>query len=130
MAVIEPNGPALALFGVTFAAWCWSFLALAGLFPPSARPQSLAGAAGHVLVLLNVALSIVLLTGVALLAHQALRWTSVVVFGGLIFLFVPSTFQAVPNEWRDTRSGLAALGLVQLTSLTLLLSLSHGFDGS
>jgi hypothetical protein len=92
MAVIEPNGPALALFGVAFAAWCWSFLTLAGLFPPSARPQSLAGAAGHVLVLLNVVLSIALLTGVALLAHQTLRWTSVVVFGGLIFLFVPSTF--------------------------------------
>jgi hypothetical protein len=63
-----------------------------------------------------------LLGGVMLYAHETLRWTSVVVAGGLIFLFVPSVFEVIPNEWRDSRGGLLILGVVQLASLALLAS--------
>src|SRR3984957_15849619 len=106
---IEPSGVALALFIATFAAGCLSFFTLAGMFPASARPVLVADHLGNLLVLANLALLLVLLGGVALLAHETLRWTSVVVAGGLIFLFVPSIFEIIPNHWRDSRGGLTLL---------------------
>ena len=122
MQSIEPNGIALALFAATFAAGCLSFFTLAGMFPARARPLPVAGHVGNLLVLLNLALLAALLGGVALYAHETLRWTSVVVAGGLIFLFVPSVFEIIPNEWRDSRSGLVFLVALQLASLALLIS--------
>jgi len=119
---IEPNGLALALFAATFAASCLSFFTLAGMFPARARPLPVAGHLGNLLVLSNLALLAVLLGGVMLYAHETLRWTSVVVAGGLIFLFVPSVFEIIPNEWRDSRGGLLVLGALQLASLALLVS--------
>ncbi|MGB6255515.1 MAG: hypothetical protein WBF62_19915 [Bradyrhizobium sp.] len=122
MHAIEPNGVALALFAATFAACCLSVFTLAGMFPARARPLPVAGHVGSLLVLFNLALLAALLGGVALFAHETLRWTSVVVAGGLIFLFVPSIFEIVPNEWRDSRGGLVFLGALQLASLALLIS--------
>jgi hypothetical protein len=122
MDAIEPNGVALALFAATFAACCLSFFTLAGMFPARARPLPVAGQLGSLLVLFNLALMMVLLGGVALFAHQTLCWTSVIVAGGLIFLFVPSIFQIIPNAWRDSRGGLVFLGALQLASLALLVS--------
>jgi hypothetical protein len=119
---IEPNGVALVLFVATFAAGCLSFFTLAGMFPARARPLPVAGNIGNLLVLLNLALLAVLLGGVALFAHETLRWTSIVVAGGLIFLFVPSIFEVIPNEWRDSRGGLLVLGALQLASLALLVA--------
>ena len=119
---IEPNGVALALFAATFAAGCLSFFTLAGMFPADARPLQVAGHVGNLLVLSNLALLLALFGGVALFAHETLRWTSVVVAGGLIFLFVPSVFEIIPNEWRDSRSGLVFLVVLQLASLALLVS--------
>lgn len=122
MGAIEPNGVALALFIATFAAGCLSFFTLVGMFPASARPVPVAGHLGNLLVLSNLALLLVLLGGVALFAHETLRWTSVVVAGGLIFLFVPSLFEIIPGTWRDSRSGLLFLGALQLAALALLIS--------
>jgi hypothetical protein len=122
MGAIEPNGVALALFTATFAAGCLSFFTLAGMFPPSARPLPVAGHLGNLLVLSNLALLLILLGCVALLAHETLRWTSVVVAGGLIFLFVPSVFEIIPNGWRDSRGGLLFIGALQLAALALLVS--------
>ena len=119
---IEPNGVALMLFAATFAASCLSFFTLAGMFPARARPLPVTGHIGGLLVILNLALLAVLLGGVALFAHETLRWTSIVVAGGLIFLFVPSIFQVIPNAWRDSRGGLVFLGALQLASLALLIS--------
>jgi hypothetical protein len=120
MSAIEPNGIALALFAATFAACCLSFFTLAGMFPARARPLPVAGLFGSLLVLLNLTLLAVLLGGVTMFAHQTLRWSSVVIAGGLIFLFVPSIFQVIPNQWRDSRGGLVFLGALQLASLALL----------
>jgi hypothetical protein len=117
---IEPNGFALALFAATFAASCLSFFTLAGMFPARARPLQVAGQLGNLLVLLNLALLAVLLGGVTLYARETLRWTSVVVAGGLIFLFVPSIFEIIPTKWRDSRAGLIVLGALQLASLALV----------
>ncbi|SHN65059.1 hypothetical protein [Bradyrhizobium erythrophlei] len=122
MGAIEPNGVALALFVATFAAGCLSFFTLVGMFPASARPVLVAGHLGNLLVLANLVLLLVLLGGVALFAHETLRWTSVVVAGGLIFLFVPSVFEIIPGTWRDSRGGLLLLGALQLAALALLIS--------
>ncbi len=119
---IEPNGLALALFATTFAAGCLSFFVLAGMFPARARPAPVAGPTGNALVLFNVALLAALLGGVVFYAHETLRWTSIVVAGGLIFLFVPPVFEVIPNGWRDSRGGLVLLGALQLASLALLVS--------
>jgi hypothetical protein len=120
LGTIEPNGVALALFAATFAAGCLSFFTLAGMFPANARPLPVAGHVGNLLVLSNLALLLVLFGGVALFAHETLRWTSVVVASGLIFLFVPSVFEIIPNGWRDSRGGLVLLGVLQLAALALL----------
>jgi hypothetical protein len=122
MTSIEPNGLALLTFVSTFAACCIGFFTIIGMFPLSERPRSLAGLPGVALVAINLVLLIALLLGVALFAHQTLRWTSVVIFGGLIFLFVPSIFQVVPNGWRDSYGGLAVLGAIQLAALAALFS--------
>src|SRR5581483_10212532 len=95
---VEPNGVALALFAATFAACCLSFFTLAGMFPSAVRPLPLRGHFGGLLVLSNLALLALLLIVVLMFAHQTLRWTSVVVAGGLIFLFVPTVFQVIPDE--------------------------------
>jgi hypothetical protein len=126
MAWIEPNGLALAFFAATFAICCLSFFTLAGMFPHSSRPQSVAGLAGTALVLFNLVLLVALLTSVMLFAQHSLRWTSSVVFGGLIFLFAPSIFQIISRKWRDSRGGLALLGLVQIASLALIITRLDG----
>src|ERR1700742_861633 len=122
LGAIEPNGMALALFIATFAAGCLSFFTLTGMFPASARPVPVAGRLGNLLVIANLALLLVLLGGVALFAHETLRWTSVVVAGGLIFLFVPSVFEIIPNEWRDSHAGLLVLGGLPLGALALVVA--------
>jgi hypothetical protein len=122
LGAVEPNGMALALFTAAFAAGCLSFFTLAGMFPANARPVPVAGHLGNLLVLANLALLLTLLGCVALFAHETLRWTSVVVAGGLIFLFVPSVFEVIPSTWRDSRGGLLFLGALQLCALALLIS--------
>jgi len=122
MTSIEPNELALLTFVSTFAACCIGFFTIIGMFPLSERPRSLAGLPGIALVAINLVLLIALLLCVTLFAHQTLRWTSVVIFGGLIFLFVPSIFQVVPNGWRDSYGGLAVLSAIQLVALAALFS--------
>jgi hypothetical protein len=126
LSAIEPNGLALASFAAAFAASCLSFFTLVGMFPARARPVAVAGLFGDLLVLLNLVLLAALLCGVALYAHETLRWTSIVVAGGLIFLFVPSVFEIIPNDWRDSHGGLLFLGVLQLVSLALLVSPLQG----
>jgi hypothetical protein len=122
MTGIEPNGLALLTFVPTFAACCVGFFTIIGMFPLSERPRSLAGISGAALVVINLVLLIPLLLCVALYAHQALRWTSAIIVGGVIFLFIPSVFQAVPEGWRDSHRGLAVLGVIQTAALATLLS--------
>jgi hypothetical protein len=79
------------------------------------------------LIMVNLALVVLLALAAILFAHESLRWTSAVVLGGLIFLFTPSAFQAVPDGWRDSRAGLAALGMIQVAALAAIASPHHIF---
>src|ERR1700761_3780968 len=112
MVGMEPNGLGLLMFGGAFAVCCLGFFTVVGMFPLSARPAALAGVPAIALIVVNLALVILLALAAVLFAHQSLRWSSAVVLGGLIFLFTPSAFQAVPDGWRDSRAGRAVLGLI------------------
>ena len=127
MAGIEPNGLGLLVFGAAFAVCCLGFFTVMGMFPLSARPAALAGVPAIALIVINLALVVLLALAAALFAHQSLRWTSAVVLGGLIFLFTPSAFQAVPDDWRDSRAGLAVLGVIQVAALAAIASPLHFF---
>ena len=49
-----------------------------------------------------------------------LRWTTIVVVAGVLFLFIPGAFQAIPARVRDGRAGLAIAGLVLIAALGVL----------
>jgi hypothetical protein len=72
------------------------------------------------LVLGNTALWLVLLAGTLAFAWAELRWTTIVVVAGLLFLFIPELFQAIPGRFRDGRAGLAVAGLVLIAALGVL----------
>ena len=127
MAGIEPNGLGLLVFGAAFAVCCLGFFTVAGMFPLSARPAALSGPPAIALILVNLALVMLLALAAVLFAHQSLRWTSAMVLGGLIFLFTPSAFQAVPDDWRDSLAGLAVLGIIQVAALAAIASPLHIF---
>ena len=127
MAGIEPNGLGLFVFGAAFAVCCLGLFSVVGMFPLSARPAALAGVPAIALIVANLALVVLLALAAVLFAHQSLRWTSAVVLGGLIFLFTPSAFQAVPDQWRDSRAGLSVLGIIQVAALAAVASPLHIF---
>jgi hypothetical protein len=122
MAGIEPNVPSLLVFGVLWAAACLAFLHLMGMLPLQARPEGAQGTGGTWLVLGNGALFLAILIGTLCYAWLELRWTSVIVVGGVVFLFMPDALQACPARLRDGRAGLLALLAVQAGALGLLLS--------
>ena len=130
MAGIEPNGFGLLVFGAAFAVCCLGFFTVAGMFPLSGRPAALASLPATALIVVNLALVVLLGLAAVLFAHQSLRWTSTVVLSGLIFLFTPSAFQAVPDKWRDSRAGLAVLGVMQVIALAAIASPLHLFAAS
>jgi hypothetical protein len=130
VAAIEPNVPGLLVFGAAFAVCCLGFLTIAGMFPLRARPAALAGMPAIAMILANLALMVLLALATLTFAHQSLRWSSAVVLGGLIFLFAPSAFQAMPDEWRDSRFGLALLGVIQVVTLVAIAPPLHVFAAS
>jgi hypothetical protein len=130
VAAIEPNGLGLLVFGAAFAVCCLGFFTVAGMFPLNARPAALASVPAIALIAVNLALVVLLALAAVLFAHQSLRWTSAVVLGGLIFLFMPSAFQAVPEDWRDSLAGLAVLGIIQAAALAAIASPLHLFAAS
>jgi hypothetical protein len=109
---------------------CLGFFTVVGMFPLSERPVALAGRPAVALIAVNSGLLVLLALASVSFAHQSLRWTSAVVLGGLIFLFTPSAFEAVPEQWRDSRAGLALLGIVQAAALAAISSPLHIFAAS
>lgn len=120
MSHLEPNIAALSWFVLLWSVCCLAFFQLAGMYPLRA-----ASARNAVfLVLGTTALWLVLLAGTLAFALAELRWTSIVVVAGLLFLFIPELFQAIPGRFRDGRAGLALAGLVLIAALGVLFCLS------
>lgn len=113
---LEPNVTALCWFVLLWSVCCLAFLQLAGMYPLRGS-----GAGRQVaLVLGNTALWLVLLAGTLCFAWVELRLTTIVVVAGLLFLFMPELFQAIPARLRDGRAGLAVSGAVLIAALGAL----------
>ena len=125
MTQIEPNVLALCWFALFWSICCLSFLQLAGMYPLGSRTDD-SRTASPTFVLGSTALWLVLLVGTCLFGAAELRWTSFVVVGGILFLFLPELFQAIPVRWRNGWVGLIATGATLAAALALLASLGQG----
>ena len=109
MASIEPNLLPLLWFALCCTVACVAFLVLAGAFPLASRPDLAESPAGRALAIGDAVLLAVLVAGTALFGWTHLRWTSLVIAGGSVFLFAPGLFHLWPERWRDGHAGLALL---------------------
>ena len=120
MSAVEPNWPSLLWFCLFWGAACMAFLVVAGMLPLRSRPDGARSAGATALVVGNAALLAALAAGAVLYGFSELRWTSLVVAGGLIFLFAPALFEAWPAASRDATAGLGMLVALQAVALGLL----------
>ena len=119
MSRIEPNLEALFWFVLLWSTCCLGFLQVAGMYPISSHRGRLSSGS-TLLALGNTALWLALVAGTARFAYVELRWTTIVVVAGIVFLFVPDIFQALPARWRDGEAGLALGCCVIVFALGLL----------
>ncbi len=112
MSAIEPNWVELIVFSLTWFLVCVGFFFISGSLPMSAAPAAVQGGAGPALVWANLALLLGLCIGVIAFGITALRWSSLVVAGGFIFLFSPFVVQDMPARIRDTQLGLLLVLIV------------------
>jgi hypothetical protein len=115
---IEPNIQALAWFVALWSLCCLGFLQLAGLYPLRREPSPLK--TSNLLVLAATALWIAALAATVRFAATELRWTTFVIVAGILLLFVPEIFQALPRRFRDGRSGLVVSACAFTVALLLL----------
>lgn len=113
---LEPNLIALCWFVLLWSICCLAFFQLAGRYPirrTEARERIL-------LVLCNSVLWLALLAGTLAFAWLELRWTTTVVMAGIVFLFTPALFQAMPDRLRDGSTGIVIGGFAIVAALGLL----------
>ena len=120
MDAIEPHWISLLWF-TAFATTCAvAFLVVAGMFPLHSRPDSAKSGAATLLVVGNAVLLIVLLAGTGWYGYAELRWSTLIVVGGLVVLFAPGLFEAWPLPQRDGSAGLIVLVGIQGLALAAL----------
>lgn len=118
MSQIEPNIQALSWFVLLWSICCFGFFQLAGMYPLGRGPDR--AGISTILVLANTALWLVLLVATLRFAVGELRWTTIVIMAGVLFLFVPELFQALPRRFRDGRQGLTLSACAFALALLLL----------
>jgi hypothetical protein len=119
---LEPNAIALSWFVLLWGICCLTFFQLAGGYPirsSEARDRAL-------LVLCNTVLWLALLAGTLVFAWVELRWTTTVIVAGIVFLFTPALFQAMPARLRDGSGGMVIAAVAIVAALGLLASLAAG----
>jgi hypothetical protein len=109
MDAIEPHWVASLCFAALATACALAVLILAGMFPLRARPDAARSSLALLLVAGNAVLLILLLTGTGFYGYTELRWSTLIVVAGLVVLFAPGLFQALPERLRDGRAGLVVL---------------------
>jgi hypothetical protein len=120
MTAIEPNWIASLAFAAFATGCALAVLILAGMFPLRARPDAARSRLALLLVAGNAVLLILLLAGTGFYGFTELRWTTLIVVAGLVALFAPGLFEALPAGLRDGRAGLIALAGVQALGLAVL----------
>lgn len=124
MSAIEPNWLSLIWFAGLATVCGIAFLVIVGMFPLHARPDTAKSPFATLLVIGNVALLIVLLGGTGLYGYLELRWTTLIVVSGLIFLFAPALFEEWRWPLRNTTVELSVLIGVQVLALAILTKVS------
>jgi len=117
---IEPNLIALVVFVAAWAVGCAGLFYLIGILPLKAAPAAVRRGAGPMLVITNVGLVGLLLVFSLLFAFAELRWTSLVVAGGMVFLFSPFIIQDLPEGLKDNKTGLSLVMLLTVVGLLVL----------
>ena len=120
MDAIEPHWVASLYFGALATGCALAFLILAGMFPLRARPDAARSSLALLLVAGNVVLLVLLLSGTGFYGYTELRWSTLIVVAGLVVLFAPGLFEALPERLRDGRAGLIVLAGVQALGLAVL----------
>jgi putative effector of murein hydrolase LrgA (UPF0299 family) len=116
---IEPNVTALSWFALLWSVCCLAFLQLSGMYPLRAAGEA-AARKPIPLVLGNTLLWLALLAGTLVFAWAQLRWTTIVLVAGILFLFIPALFQVIPLRFRDGHSSMAIAGAVLIAALGVL----------
>ncbi|MEH2509197.1 hypothetical protein V1291_000551 [Nitrobacteraceae bacterium AZCC 1564] len=120
MSTIEPNWLSLIWFTMFATTGAVAFLVIAGKFPLDVNVGQSKSALDIGLMIGNAVLMAILLGGAGVYGYSELRWTTLIVVAGLIFLFAP----ALVEEWRwPLRNATAELGLlvgVQVLALAML----------
>ncbi len=117
MSAVEPNWPMALMLALTWLVGCAGLLFVFGHLPLSAAPEGVRRGGGPVLVWLGLAVMIAVALATVVTAFESLRWTTMVVLGGFVFLFAPFFVQDLPAAIRDTQRGLVlivTLGVVAL----------------
>jgi hypothetical protein len=120
MTAIEPNWLSLIWFSLFASVGGVALLVVAGMFPLGSRPDGAKSATASLLVLGNLVLLAVLLVGTGLYGYVQLRWTTLIVISGLIFLFAPALIEEWPWQLRSATGQLIALVCVQTLALAAL----------
>jgi len=120
MTAIEPNWLSLIWFALFASVGGVALLVVAGMFPLGSRPDEAKSVTTTLLVLGNVALLAALLVGTGLYGYAQLRWTTLVVISGLIFLFAPALIEEWPWRLRSATVQLTVLVGVQGLALATL----------
>lgn len=115
MSQLEPNIVQLVWFIVVWSVCCLGFLQLSGMYPLESRAENIPAS----LVFMSTALWIALLLSACFYAVAELRWSSIVIVAGLLFLFIPEPFQAIPERWRNSSAGLIVTGFVLAVTLAV-----------
>ncbi len=120
MDAIEPHWVASLCFAALATGCALAVLILAGMFPLRARPDGARSSFALLLVAGNAVLLAALLVGTGFYGFTELRWTTLIVVGGLVVLFAPGLFEALPERLRDSLAGLIVLAGVQALGLAVL----------
>ncbi|NGX96840.1 MAG: hypothetical protein G4V63_16985 [Candidatus Afipia apatlaquensis] len=120
MSTIEPNWLSLVWFAGLATVCGVAFLIVAGKFPLESRPDAARSLPATLLIVGNVVLLAMLLAGTGIYGYVELRWSTLVVVSGLIFLFTPALFE----EWRwpprNATIELSVLVGIQILALAVL----------
>ncbi len=120
MNAIEPNWLSLIWFAGFATVGGVALLIVAGMFPLQARSDTAKSPAATALIIGNVVLLGMLLVATGLYGYLELRWTTLIVVSGLVFLFAP----ALIEEWRwplpNATTGLSILVGIQALTLAVL----------
>ena len=120
MSSIEPNWLSLIWFAGLATVCGVAFLVVAGKFPLDTPPEAARSFPTTLLILGNVVLLAMLLAGTALYGYVELRWSTLIVVSGLIFLFTPALFEEWRWPLRSATVELSALVGIQILALVVL----------